>query len=96
MAASGPTRVAHASISGRDTQILPNDVPVSEIREIDGLILSGGAAREPYREVRNYAEYLSLEVPILGYALATNSWLDTMEGMQERLLSQSSVQQPFP
>ena len=29
---------------GVDTQILPNDVLVSEMRELDGLILSGGAA----------------------------------------------------
>ena len=26
---------------GVDTQILPNDVPVSEMRELDGLILAG-------------------------------------------------------
>ena len=37
---------------GSDTQILPNDVPVSEIRELDGLILSGGAARVGLRKVR--------------------------------------------
>ena len=68
---------------GVDTQILPNDVPVSEMRELDGLILSGGAARVGLTgKLGNCAEYLSLEVPILGYALATNSWLDTMEGLQ--------------
>tara|TARA_B000000565_G_C23653527_1_gene327603 strand:+ start:118 stop:708 length:591 start_codon:yes stop_codon:yes gene_type:complete len=52
---------------GVDTQILPNSVPVSEIRELDGLILSGGAARVGLTgELGNCAEYLSLEVPILG------------------------------
>ena len=30
---------------GVDTQILPNSTPASELRELDGLILSGGAAR---------------------------------------------------
>ena len=28
-----------------DTQIIPNDTPVDQLRELDGLILSGGAAR---------------------------------------------------
>tara|TARA_B100000575_G_C22784167_1_gene464496 strand:+ start:61 stop:651 length:591 start_codon:yes stop_codon:yes gene_type:complete len=52
---------------GVDTQILPNSLPVSEIRELDGLILSGGAARVGLTgELGNCAEYLSLEVPILG------------------------------
>ena len=52
---------------GVDTQILPNDVPLSEIRELDGLILSGGAARVGLTgKLGNCAEYLSLEVPILG------------------------------
>ena len=52
---------------GVDTQILPNDVSLSEIREIDGLILSGGAARVGLTgKLGNCAEYLSLEVPILG------------------------------
>ena len=52
---------------GVDTQILPNSVPVSEIRELDGLILSGGAARVGLTgKLGNCAEYLSLEVPILG------------------------------
>ena len=30
---------------GVDTQILPNKTPLDELREVDGLILSGGAAR---------------------------------------------------
>ena len=52
---------------GVDTQILPNSVPVSEIRELDGLILSGGAARVGLTgELGNCADYLGLEVPILG------------------------------
>ena len=44
---------------GVDTQILPNSVPISEIRELDGLILSGGAARVGLTgELGNCAEYL--------------------------------------
>ena len=30
---------------GVDTKILPNNTPLSELRKVDGLILSGGAAR---------------------------------------------------
>ena len=30
---------------GVDTQILANDTPVPGLRELDGLVLSGGAAR---------------------------------------------------
>ena len=30
---------------GVDTQIIENTTPVSELRQLDGLILSGGAAR---------------------------------------------------
>ena len=30
---------------GVDTKILPNDTPLDELRDLDGLILSGGAAR---------------------------------------------------
>ena len=30
---------------GVDTQIIGNTTPVSELRELDGIILSGGAAR---------------------------------------------------
>ena len=52
---------------GVDTQILPNDTPVGELRDLDGLILSGGAARVGLTgELGNCADYLSLEVPILG------------------------------
>ena len=52
---------------GVETQILPNNTPVEELRQLDGLILSGGAARVGLTgELGNCADYLSLEVPILG------------------------------
>ena len=52
---------------GVDTQILSNRTPLSELRNIDGLILSGGAARVGLTgELGNCAEYLELDVPILG------------------------------
>ena len=52
---------------GVETQILPNNTPIEELRNLDGLILSGGAARVGLTgELGNCAEYLSLEVPILG------------------------------
>tara|TARA_Y100001970_G_scaffold293768_1_gene443039 strand:- start:69598 stop:70191 length:594 start_codon:yes stop_codon:yes gene_type:complete len=52
---------------GVDTQILNNDTPLKKLRDLDGLILSGGAARVGLTgELGNCAEYLSLEIPILG------------------------------
>ena len=52
---------------GVDTQILSNKTPLSELRKVVGLILSGGAARVGLTgQLGNCAEYLTLEVPILG------------------------------
>ena len=52
---------------GVETQILPNTTPVKEMRSVDGLILSGGAARVGLTgELGNCGEYLKLDVPILG------------------------------
>ena len=52
---------------GVETQILPNNTPIEELRQLDGLILSGGAARVGLTgELGNCADYLALEVPILG------------------------------
>jgi len=52
---------------GVETQILPNNTPLEELRELDGLILSGGAARVGLTgKLGNCADYLSLDVPILG------------------------------
>ena len=50
-----------------DTQIIDNTTPVSELRELDGIILSGGAARVGLTgELGNCGAYLDLEIPILG------------------------------
>jgi len=50
-----------------DTKILPNNTAVENLRELDGLILSGGAARVGLTgELGNCAEYLELNIPILG------------------------------
>ena len=52
---------------GCDTKIIENNTPVSELRELDALLLSGGAARVGLTgELGNCAEYLQLEIPILG------------------------------
>ena len=52
---------------GVDTQIIQNDTEVSELRDLDGLILSGGAARIGLSgELGNCAEFLKLDIPILG------------------------------
>ncbi len=54
---------------GADTQIVPNDTPASQLKDVDGLVLSGGAPRvgiDPGKMGRN-GEYLDqLGVPILG------------------------------
>lgn len=50
-----------------DTQIIENTTPVSELRDLDGLILSGGAARIGLSgELGNCAAFLDLDVPVLG------------------------------
>ncbi len=52
---------------GVDTQIIENSTPVSELRKLDGLILSGGAARVGITgELGNCGAYLELSIPILG------------------------------
>jgi GMP synthase (glutamine-hydrolysing) len=50
-----------------DTKIIANNIPGSELRDVDGLLLSGGAARVGLTgELGNCGEYLNLEMPILG------------------------------
>ena len=52
---------------GVDTRIIPNDTPVSNLRSLDGLILSGGAARVGLTgELGKCGDYLELDIPILG------------------------------
>ena len=52
---------------GVSTQILPNSTPIDKLRQVDGLILSGGAARVGLTgKLGNCADYLGLKVPILG------------------------------
>ena len=51
-----------------DTQIIPNDTPLTSLREdLDGLLLSGGAARIGLTgELGACGEYLTLNIPIFG------------------------------
>ena len=59
--------MAYVALHGVDTQILANDTPVPELRELDGLVLSGGAARVGLTgELGNCGAYLDLDIPILG------------------------------
>lgn len=52
---------------GVDTQIIDNTTPLEELRDLDGLVLSGGAARIGLTgELGNCAAYLGLDIPILG------------------------------
>ena len=52
---------------GVDTMIVENSTPVDELREVDGLLLSGGAARIGLTgELGRCGEYLKMDIPILG------------------------------
>ncbi len=52
---------------GVDTKIFPNSTPTKQLRKLDGLILSGGAARVGLSgELGNCGDFLDLDVPILG------------------------------
>lgn len=52
---------------GIDTQIIDNTTPVEDLRDLDGLILSGGAARIGLSgDLGNCAKFLELDIPILG------------------------------
>ena len=52
---------------GVDTQIIENTTPIEDLRDLDGLILSGGAARIGLSgELGNCAAFLELDIPILG------------------------------
>jgi len=50
-----------------DSQIIDNTTPVEDLRQLDGLILSGGAARIGLSgELGNCGNFLKLDIPILG------------------------------
>nr|AIF05603.1 GMP synthase, small subunit (guaA) [uncultured marine group II/III euryarchaeote KM3_185_F09] len=50
-----------------DTQIVPNGASLDDLRELDGLLLSGGAARVGITgELGNCAAFLDMDLPILG------------------------------
>lgn len=52
---------------GVDTMIIENTTPNDDLRELDGLLLSGGAARVGLTgELGRCGEYLELDIPILG------------------------------
>ena len=52
---------------GVDAQIVANDTSVDDLRDLDGLLLSGGAARVGLRgDLGNCAAFLDLDLPILG------------------------------
>lgn len=52
---------------GVDTQIIENTTPVADLRDLDGIVLSGGAARVGLTgELGNCGAYLELDMPVLG------------------------------
>ena len=58
---------------GADSEIIQNDTPVEDLKDVDGIVLSGGAPRiaSEFPKLGNCGEYLDkLEVPILGMCLS--------------------------
>jgi len=52
---------------GVDTRIIGNTTPIEDLRDLDGIILSGGATRVGLTgELGNCAAYLELDLPVLG------------------------------
>jgi GMP synthase (glutamine-hydrolysing) len=52
---------------GVDTRIMSNETPLTDLRRLDGLLLSGGAARVGLTgELGRCADYLEMQIPILG------------------------------
>ncbi|MGY8703929.1 MAG: GMP synthase subunit A, partial [Candidatus Poseidoniales archaeon] len=70
-----------------NTKILSNKTPLSEFRQVDGLILSGGAARVGLTgELGNCAEYFELDVPILGICAGHQFMADFYGGSSREAL----------
>ncbi|WP_225333492.1 GMP synthase subunit A [Halomicrobium urmianum] len=61
---------------GVDVSIIDNDTPPEEI-DADGLVLSGGPDRD---RIGNCAEYLDLDVPVLGICLGMQVMADVQGG----------------
>ena len=75
-----------------DTQIIPNTTPVEELRELDGLILSGGAARIGLTgELGNCAAFLNSTFLSSASVRAINSWPVITAATQENRPSRNLV-----
>ena len=76
-----------------DTQIIENTTPVENLRELDGIILSGGAARVGLTGGGEIVPHILLSMfRFWVFVQAINSWLDIMAEMQENHQFQNLVQ----
>ncbi|USZ69196.1 GMP synthase subunit A [Halorussus salilacus] len=72
------THLEHRTLRdmGVDTEILDNDTPPEDI-DADGLVLSGGPDID---DIGNCADYLDLDVPVLGICLGMQAIAHLLDG----------------
>ncbi|MCO8253747.1 GMP synthase subunit A [Haladaptatus sp. AB618] len=72
------THLEHRALRdmGIDTELIDNDTPPEEI-DADGLVLSGGPSMD---DIGNCAEYLELDIPVLGICLGMQVIAHVLDG----------------
>ena len=72
------THLEHRALRdmGIDTELIDNDTPPEDI-DADGLVLSGGPSMD---DIGNCAEYLELDIPVLGICLGMQVMADVLDG----------------
>ncbi|WP_135830019.1 GMP synthase subunit A [Halorussus halobius] len=72
------THLEHRALRdmGVDTEIVDNDTPPADL-DADGLVLSGGPSMD---DVGNCADYLDLDVPVLGICLGMQAMAEILGG----------------
>ncbi|WP_115865439.1 GMP synthase subunit A [Halorussus litoreus] len=72
------THLEHRALRdmGVDTEIVDNTTPAEEL-DADGLVLSGGPSMD---DVGNCADYLDLDVPVLGICLGMQAIAEILDG----------------
>ncbi|KZN24628.1 GMP synthase [Haladaptatus sp. R4] len=72
------THLEHRALRdmGIDTELIDNDTPPEDI-DADGLVLSGGPSMD---DIGNCAEYLELDIPVLGICLGMQVMAHVLDG----------------
>ncbi|WP_049971757.1 GMP synthase subunit A [Haladaptatus cibarius] len=72
------THLEHRALRdmGIETDLIDNDTPPEEI-DADGLVLSGGPSMD---DIGNCAEYLDLDIPVLGICLGMQVMAHVLDG----------------